>query len=214
MRVKNWGEFQQYKDRDPKWIKLHRDLLDDYDLEQIDEIQQLYLIKIWLLAAKLDNKVPNDADWVKRKIGARSKVDLKQLCTSGFLVAYSDVQERTETYLETETEEETEEEKEGRRCPHFEIIDAYHEILHDRPAVVKSLWHKNPSAKNLKARWDDDPEHQDVDWWRGFFEAVRTNDWWMGRNEKWQKGVTLHWLLEQKNFIKVVEHWANLGKAA
>jgi len=27
LRVKNWGKFQHYKDRNPPWIKLHRGLL-------------------------------------------------------------------------------------------------------------------------------------------------------------------------------------------
>ena len=28
--VRNWDEFQHYKDRDPTWIKLYNRLLDDY----------------------------------------------------------------------------------------------------------------------------------------------------------------------------------------
>jgi len=104
LSVKNWEEFQQYKDRDPKWIKLHRDILTDYEFDQLTETQQLHLIKIWLLASKLDNQIPNDAIWIGRQIGAKSKVDVKQLVTSGFLVLYESVQECTETYLETETE--------------------------------------------------------------------------------------------------------------
>jgi hypothetical protein len=30
LTIKNWSEFQHYKDRNPPWIKLHRALLDDY----------------------------------------------------------------------------------------------------------------------------------------------------------------------------------------
>jgi hypothetical protein len=115
LRIKNWEEFQQYKDRDPKWIKLHRDILDDYDFDGLTEVQQCHLIKIWLLAAKIDNKIPNDAKWVARKIGAQSKVELDQLVTAGFMVPYSSVQDCTETYIETEeeTEKETEEDQEA-----------------------------------------------------------------------------------------------------
>jgi len=110
LRVKNWKQFQQYKDRDPKWIKLHRDILDDYEMDALDELAQLHLIKIWLLAAKLDNKIPNDAAWIARKIGARSEVQLDQLVTAGFLAPYIPVQPCTEVYLEEETERETERE--------------------------------------------------------------------------------------------------------
>jgi hypothetical protein len=111
LSIKNWDSFQQYKDRDPKWIKLHREILNDYEFDQLTEVQQAHLMKIWLLASKLDNKIPNDPTWIARQIGAKSKVDIKQLVTSGFIVAYKSVQECTETYLETETETETETEE-------------------------------------------------------------------------------------------------------
>ena len=32
MRIKNWAQFQHFKDRSPPWIKLHREFLDDYDI--------------------------------------------------------------------------------------------------------------------------------------------------------------------------------------
>ena len=111
LTIKNWNQFQQYKDRDPKWIKLHRDILNDYEFDQLTEIQQNHLMKIWLLASKLDNKIPHDTTWIGRQIGAKSKVDIKQLVTHGFLLVYDNVQECTETYLETETETEKRESK-------------------------------------------------------------------------------------------------------
>ena len=115
LRVKNWEQFQQYKDRDPKWIKLHRDVLCDYEIDALDEAGQLHLFKIWLLASKTDNQIPNDPSWIARQIGAKSKVNIKQLVTAGFLIPYESVQNRTETYLETETEGETETEREAER---------------------------------------------------------------------------------------------------
>ena len=114
-QIKNWEQFQQYKDRDPKWIKLHRDLLDNYEFDLLDEVAQIHLMKIWLLAAKLGNKIPNDPAWIARKIGAKSEVDIKQLVTSGFLVPYQSVQECTEKYSRAGTrspEKEKEEYKE------------------------------------------------------------------------------------------------------
>ena len=115
LKVKNWEQFQQYKDRDPKWIKLHRDLLYDYEFDQLSELNQLHLIKIWLLAAKLNNKIPNDTAWLRRNIGAQSNINIKQLVTAGFLDPYRNVQDCTEMYLETETEEEAEVEEEEER---------------------------------------------------------------------------------------------------
>ena len=116
LKVRKWEELQQYKDRDPKWIKLYRDLLDDYEFDSLDELAQLHLIKIWLLAAKVGNKIPKDPEWIGRKIGAQSKVQLDQICTAGFLSPYESVQPCTETYLEEETEEEKETEKKEREA--------------------------------------------------------------------------------------------------
>ena len=104
----------------------------NYEFDQLSEIQQNHLIKIWLLASKLNNRIPNDQKWIGRQIGAKSKIDIKQLCTSGFLRVYENVQECTETYsragsrsLETETEtyrEETEK-KELRASKNWKKLD-------------------------------------------------------------------------------------------
>jgi len=126
LSIKNWDTFQQYKDRDPKWIKLHRDILNDYEFDQLTEIEQCHLMKIWLLASKLDNKIPNDPSWIARQIGAKSKVNVKQLVTHGFLLLYESVQKRTETYLETETETYREEtETDTRKLKFAEWWDVY-----------------------------------------------------------------------------------------
>jgi hypothetical protein len=104
LKVKNWEEFQQYKDRSPKWIKLHRDLLRDYDFGKLPDAQKACLLMIWLLAAETDNKIPNDADWIMRQAQLKTKPDIKQLVAIGFLMPYNSVQDCTNPYLETETE--------------------------------------------------------------------------------------------------------------
>jgi hypothetical protein len=37
IQVKGWKSMQQYKDRDPKWIKLDRELLDNYEFSKLDD---------------------------------------------------------------------------------------------------------------------------------------------------------------------------------
>ena len=190
LRVKNWEEFQQYKDRDPKWIKVHRDLLYDYEMDRLDEIAQLHLLKIWLLAAKLDNKIPNDAEWIARQIGAKSKVNIKQLCTFGFLIAYESVQACTETYLETETEtykQEAEKEidsaqraskqKRGTRIPeNWQPSDELRAwSVQEKPGIdIKRVidsftdyWRSAAGAKGVKLDWDAT--------WRNWIRNDRTN---------------------------------------
>jgi len=83
--VKNWDSFQHYKDRNPPWIKLHNHLLDNYEFECLPDASKSHLLCIWMLASRTQNKMPMDSQWIKRKIGASSTVDLNILVDSGFL---------------------------------------------------------------------------------------------------------------------------------
>lgn len=93
-------------------------------------------------------------------------------------------------------------------CPHREIISLYHETLPELPRIMPNRWAESEDAKHLRTRWRSDPAHQNLDWWRQFFLAVRTNSHWMGENNRGWK-ANLRWLVNKTNFTKVVEHWAN-----
>jgi len=137
LSVKNWDEFQHYKDRNPPWIKLHNQLLEDFDYACLPDASKSHLIAIWLLASRTNNKIPADKRWVAAKIGANTEVDLKLLIESGFLV---NIQQDTECYQGAsktlqesalpaclETEGETEGEKRRRRFtpPTLEEVAGY-----------------------------------------------------------------------------------------
>ena len=84
--IKNWSEFQQYKDDRPlHWIKLHNSLLDDYEFNQLSECSQLHLIKLWLLASKSGGKLEGDKEWFSKLINAR-KLDVALLVQGGYLI--------------------------------------------------------------------------------------------------------------------------------
>lgn len=65
--VRNWEEFQHYKDRDPTWIKLYNRLLDDYAFGLLPDARKWHLIGIFLLASRHNNRIPKDPHWVGRK---------------------------------------------------------------------------------------------------------------------------------------------------
>ena len=88
--VRNWDEFQHYKDRDPTWIKLYNRLLDDYAFGLLPDARKWHLVGIFLLASRHNNRVPRDPHWVARKIGAHMPVDLAMLERAGFLVMLED----------------------------------------------------------------------------------------------------------------------------
>ena len=88
--VKNWSEFQHYKDRNPPWIKLHNHLLDDYEFEMLGDAAKGHLLCIWMLASRTKNEMPLDDKWITKKIGASTKVNLEALINAGFLVVEHD----------------------------------------------------------------------------------------------------------------------------
>jgi len=105
LSVKKWDTFQHYKDRNPPWIKLHRELLRDYSFTCLQDASKAHLMSIWLLASQLDNKVPLDLDWIGKQIGATSSIDVKALIDSGFLIASEPLADCKQSAMpETETE--------------------------------------------------------------------------------------------------------------
>ena len=52
MKIKNWSEFQHFKDRTPPWIKLYRYLLDDPDWHSLSGDEAKTLIMLWLIASE------------------------------------------------------------------------------------------------------------------------------------------------------------------
>jgi hypothetical protein len=49
---KHWERFQHYKDRSPSWIKLHRQLLDDYEFHCLPVASRALAPLLWLLASE------------------------------------------------------------------------------------------------------------------------------------------------------------------
>jgi len=89
--IKNWGRFQHYKtgknkaDTAPPWIKLYTGLNEDFEFNDLKEATQIHLVRLWLLASRMNNKIPYEETWVRTRIGAKSKVDLSTLIRKNFL---------------------------------------------------------------------------------------------------------------------------------
>lgn len=93
LSIPNWEELQHYKDRTPPWIKLHNELLENYEFECLPDASKAHLLCIMLLASRTNNKINPDPRWIGRKIGANSKVDVDILIESGFLQLNQPLQE-------------------------------------------------------------------------------------------------------------------------
>jgi hypothetical protein len=86
LRVKKWEEFQHYKDRNPPWIKLHRGILDDYEFSCLQDASKAHLMLIWVFASQNGGKIPEDANFLQRKLGLAKPPDLEILINHGFLI--------------------------------------------------------------------------------------------------------------------------------
>lgn len=98
----------------------------------------------------------------------------------------------------------------SKPCPHQEIIALYHEILPMCPPVRS--W-TSARQNNLRARWNEDEARQDIDYWRRFFEYVKTCRFLVGQDHDAKRRpffADLEWLTKLANFTKVrEERYAN-----
>ena len=86
-------------------------------------------------------------------------------------------------------------------CPHQEIIAIYHQVLPQCPRIRD--W--TPArAIQLRARWNEDANRQNLDYWKRFFEYVATCDFLVGKG-KTPFFVDLEWMTKQSNFTKIRE---------
>ena len=112
LSVKNFAKHQHYKDRRPPWIKLHVEVLDDYAFACLQDASKAHLMLLWVLASKLDNRIPYDLSFLSRKLGCTSPIDIDELVLQGFIEVSQDdskplASRKQSAMPETETETET-----------------------------------------------------------------------------------------------------------
>lgn len=92
---KNWEKFQHYKHRSPPWIKLHRDILDDFDWWSLPIASRAIAPCLWLLASCEEN---GEFDATPEKLAFRFRMTekdvqlaIKPLIDKGYFVCASDM---------------------------------------------------------------------------------------------------------------------------
>lgn len=112
---KGWSEFQHYKDRKPAWVKLHRDLLDNYDFHCLPIASKALAPCLWLLASEYEGgHIPADFGMIAFRLRMTEK-DVEQalsaLIEKGFFIASKLLADCYQnSILEKEKERETEKE--------------------------------------------------------------------------------------------------------
>ena len=111
---KNWVKFQHYKDRNPPWIKLHRDLLIDKEFMRLPLASKALAPMLWLLASEDINGVfEADIDQLEFRLRLSQKElkdGLKPLIDNGFFLDASTMLAVSLQDAIPETERETEKE--------------------------------------------------------------------------------------------------------
>jgi hypothetical protein len=161
--VKNWREFQHYKDRSPPWIKLEKRLLDDYEFQCLPLASKALAPMLWLLASET-NSGTIEANIDKIAFRLRWPVEdvllgLKPLIDNGFIEDASDLLAdcKQNASPERERERETERERDGAYAlsvqepsapkPTKRVRKAYS----DRFELVWESWRGNPNESKSVA---------------------------------------------------------------
>lgn len=90
--VKNWRDFQHYKDRNPPWIKLHFSLLSSEDWVMLDDASRVLAVACMLVASKKEGQIDGSEAGLRylQRVAYLKKIpDLTPLINCGFLVSAS-----------------------------------------------------------------------------------------------------------------------------
>lgn len=139
LTVKNWSEFQHYRDRKPAWIKLHRELLDNYEWHRLPDASRALAPMLWLLASESDDgTIQGEVDEIAFRLRTSAEkvvAALNPLISAGFFFVEQDASaplseaeqlaiSESEKEKQDKTEEETEAEPAKRkRSPKKELAN-------------------------------------------------------------------------------------------
>ncbi len=129
---KNWDKFQHYKDRNPPWIKLHRDLLIDKEFMRLPLASKAIAPMLWLLASEdVDGVFEADIDELEFRLRISKKElndGLKPLIDNGFFLDASTMLAPCLQHAIPETERETKKETKYKPPISEDLFNEYEKI--------------------------------------------------------------------------------------
>lgn len=147
-RIRNWDQFQQYKDRNPKWVKLHYEMLHSADWVNADDETRVLMVVCMLIGSRHGGQVPNDVAYIKRVGYLNFHPTFDKLLKLGFLIRpkylrQKEIPVRNDTQ-ESEKEGEIEKEKkdsgaQARSKPRTRIGD--YRPSEFEQAKAQAYWH-------------------------------------------------------------------------
>ena len=73
LEVRNLDKYQDR--RATRWIKVHKNVLNDYKLTKLTQAQKWTFIGLIILGVDNENRIPNDPEWIGQILGAESSED-------------------------------------------------------------------------------------------------------------------------------------------
>lgn len=172
MRIKNWSQFQHFKDRRPPWIKLYRDILDDIEWHNLDAQASKVLVMCWLIASENEGKLP-DIKTLAFRLRMSEKNTSESINKLSHWLEQDDINVISQRYQddslekEIETETKKEERQKSQRATRLpsdfffpkEWFDFCVEQRQDlNPQKIfdefKDYWIAQPGQKGVKTDWD------------------------------------------------------------
>lgn len=166
-KIKNWHDYQHYKDRCPPWIKLHHSLLTNEVWVMGNDACRVLVVACMLLAArndKNDGTFNGDPEYLKRFAYLNTKPDFKLLLDNGFIELVQDASTPLAECNTEQSREETEQRRaEKRQRPlalpndyipkdsHFELASKEGVDLHREIEVFRDHWIGNGEKRT---NWD------------------------------------------------------------
>lgn len=180
IRIGNWARFQHYSDRNPPWIKLHREILTSRTWVNTSDASRVLAITCMVLASETENRVPLDLGYIRRRAFLNQEPDFSELITVQFLeivdesASDSDLLASCHQRARSETETEIEAEKRQRQRKHN--ADAPHKRFISPTLQEVTEYCRERNNKVDPQRWHD------------YYTA---NGWKTGRNpmKDWKAAV-------------------------
>lgn len=78
-QIPNWSSYQSYKDRKPSWLRLHVQLIDNYEFQQLSDYSQALLPQLWILASEHDDPTSGIIKYDLERIVFRLRKDKRKI---------------------------------------------------------------------------------------------------------------------------------------
>ena len=195
-KVKNWDEFQHFKDRTPPWIKLYRYVLDDPEWHELSGDDAKTLVMLWLIASEdktMTGTLPNAKTLAFRLRTTEVKINqtLTKLKHWLFLDDINMISECNQHDAPEERRDrgETEAKPIKKRSSERTLPDDF--AISER--VIK--WAKEKGFNNLQDHYDNfvlaakSRNYKYTDWDSAFMKAITAN--WANVVNKKPNGVVL-----------------------